>query len=83
MRVFWGVPLALLALSACGVNQQITPTMGTVCEVPRPQVCTMEYAPVCGVLIAGGERDFSSDCNACANDAVASYRTDPCSSEEK
>jgi hypothetical protein len=25
----------------------------TVCEEPRPQVCTMDYRPVCGTLAEG------------------------------
>lgn len=50
----------------------------TVCPEPRPQVCTMEYDPACGVLIKGGRKQYSSPCNACADDAVASYQAGPC-----
>jgi hypothetical protein len=83
MRAFWSAAVVLLALTACGINQQPTPSLVTLCEIPRPQVCTMEYAPVCGSLIADGKKEFSSGCNACANDAVASYISGPCASDER
>ena len=50
----------------------------TRCPDVRPQVCTMEYAPVCAQLAGGGTREYSSGCNACADDAVAAYATGPC-----
>ena len=48
------------------------------CDPPRQKVCTMEYRPVCGDLSSGEKQDFSSPCNACANDEVASYSLGPC-----
>lgn len=77
MRAIWTIPLVVV-LSSCGINQQPTPSMVTQCEVPRPQVCTMEYAPVCANLVAGGTKEHSSGCNACANDAVSGYLPGPC-----
>ena len=73
------VAVAVLVLTAC-VN---TPTPepeapGTQCVDPRPQVCTMEYNPVCATLMAGGTKQYSSGCNACADDAVSSYLPGPC-----
>ena len=82
MGMKWALPLVMLGLTACGFNRQPTPTLVTQCESPRPQVCTMEYAPVCAELVAGINRDYSSGCNACADDAVASYRTGPCPTDE-
>jgi hypothetical protein len=38
----------------------------------------MEYAPVCADLVAGGSRQYSSACNACADDAVAGYLNGDC-----
>ncbi len=49
-----------------------------VCNDPRPRVCTMEYRPVCAQLIAGGERELASKCNACADVTVASYIPQSC-----
>jgi hypothetical protein len=40
----------------------------------------MEYAPVCATLVKGGTADYSSGCNACADDAVSSYEQGQCDS---
>ena len=83
MRGVWSLSLAaVLLLSACGINQQPPPSMVTQCEVPRPQVCTMEYAPVCANQVAGATKEYSSGCNACADDAVAGYLPGPCPHDE-
>lgn len=80
MRTVWAV-IAVLALGACAtppVQQPATSSPLTQCSEPRPQVCTMEYAPACARLISGGNREYASACNACADDAVAAYRPGPC-----
>ena len=76
MRRACGI-ITLLLLSACASQQQPTGSM-TQCTEPRPQVCTMEYAPVCAALNAGGSREYSSACNACADDAVTGYADGAC-----
>lgn len=64
--------VALLA-GACANTPEVTQ-----CPESRPQICTMEYNPACGQLIAGGARDYSSPCNACADDTVAAYTEGAC-----
>ena len=78
MRSLGGLCLLLL-LSGCLVQPAPTPSLLTQCSQPRPQVCTMEYAPVCARLNAGGKKDYASACNACADDAVSSYLAGTCS----
>jgi hypothetical protein len=69
--------VTLLFLAGCATQQ--TETSATVqCTAPRAQVCTMEYAPTCAELIAGGNKEYSSPCNACADDGVAGYVAGPC-----
>jgi hypothetical protein len=69
---------ALLALVGC-TNPAPPPTSALIpCTDPRPQVCTMEYAPACGELAAGGQREYASGCNACAASEVTGYRMGPC-----
>ena len=68
----------LLLLFLAGCQTQPTPSLVTLCSNPRPQVCTMEYAPVCADLAAGGRKTYSSACNACADDAVTSYLRGEC-----
>lgn len=79
MRVLL-IGLIALALTACGSKPTAEPSVvsGTQCSGPRPQVCTMEYNPVCATLVAGGSKQYASPCNACADDAVAAYQMGAC-----
>ena len=69
---------ALLLTVIAGCQTGPAPTLVTQCTDPRPQVCTMEYAPVCAALVAGGRKQYSSACNACADDAVSGYLNGEC-----
>ncbi|MCM2678850.1 lipoprotein [Echinimonas agarilytica] len=43
-----------------------------MCPEVRPEICTMEYAPVDGVDANGNLAEYSNSCGACANpDVVA------------
>lgn len=68
----------LLVLGLAGCETQPTPSLVTQCAAERPQVCTMEYNPVCGQLAAGGSKTYSSPCNACADDTVSGYLAGEC-----
>ena len=73
------VPVLAAALFAAGcATRPETPPLVTLCDATRPQVCTMEYDPVCAQLIAGGRRTYSSPCNACADDAVSGFLRGAC-----
>lgn len=63
----------ILLLAACALPGEIpSPAVATACVAPRPEVCTMEYRPVCGLLEAGSRRTYSNACSACADlEAVA------------
>lgn len=77
MRIVWLGP-AVLILAACATPPAPEPVLLTQCPPVRPQVCTMEYAPVCADMIAGGRKLYSSPCNACADDNVAAYLEGVC-----
>lgn len=53
----------------------------TSCEGPRPQVCTMIFAPVCATRADGNLETYASGCNACADDQVSSYLNGACEDE--
>lgn len=75
-------------LTACGfggrsepapvVNASAGTAGATACSEPRPQVCTMEWAPVCATTLAGASKQYASSCNACADDQVTGYRNGEC-----
>lgn len=83
MRFAWLI--AVLILAGCSStgrqpepgSDQVLPPL-EACVDPRPEVCTLEYAPVCADLSAGGRREYASGCNACSDSAVAGYRNGPC-----
>ncbi len=49
-----------------------------ICTDPRPQICTLEYMPVCATLNNKVTKTFASACSACANKKVISYKPDDC-----
>jgi hypothetical protein len=74
MRNF-GLVVVLLMLGACA-GRDTLPLVE--CTSPRPQVCTMEYAPVCAQVDRDELKEYSSACNACADDVVAGYVPGAC-----
>ncbi|HEY7609223.1 MAG TPA: hypothetical protein VIF14_08325 [Alphaproteobacteria bacterium] len=56
-----------------------TPPLGQVtCTVPRPQMCTQVYQPVCATRRDGTRRTYSNACMACADASVVSHVPGPC-----
>ena len=49
-----------------------------VCKDPRPQMCTMDYRPVCGTTISGEKKTYSNGCSACSDLSVLSYVPGEC-----
>ena len=41
-----------------------------LCTDPRPEICTQNYAPVCGVHADGSRSTYSNGCTACSNPEV-------------
>lgn len=74
MRRSW-VFIALGLLSACASQ----PVDMISCPEPRPELCTMEFAPTCAVLARGKRKEFASPCTACADELVTGYVSGGCS----
>ena len=86
MRVAWVAVLLVLTGCAATANRPgpaapLASDPITPCSDPRPELCTMQYAPACGSLVDGGFRTYASGCNACSDPAVAGYQQGPCSEE--
>ena len=48
------------------------------CTDPRPQVCTMDYTPVCGVRVDQTSKTYSNGCSACSDSEVVGYQEGAC-----
>ena len=49
-----------------------------LCTDPRPEICTMEYDPVCGLLNDGDQGEYANKCSACSDIQVEGYVPGPC-----
>jgi len=50
----------------------------TICAEPRPQICTMDYQPVCAQLENGTFKTYSNGCMACSDTLVIGHREGAC-----
>lgn len=87
--------ISILMIGSCSHHAQKTPSnmpVYTACKEPRPEICTMEYAPVCANIKPGTQCEkapcsgknhitYSNGCSACADIGVQSYQVGPCQDE--
>jgi hypothetical protein len=50
----------------------------TDCSDPRPEMCTRQYDPVCGLRRDGSTRTYGNACTACSDAEVVSHRPGAC-----
>ena len=62
-----------LQTHAVSENQNFIP-----CPDKRPEVCTMQYDPVCATLTDKMQKTFSNACTACAEEQVTGYIKGSC-----
>jgi hypothetical protein len=71
-----------VVLTACagGGEAQQSPRqlLETECREPRPEVCTFQYQPVCGLTEGGKWKTFSNGCQACSEAGVIGHRDGAC-----
>ncbi len=85
------VLLAISMLFACSTHQSEPEQerQQTQCPEQRPQICTMDYQPVCATRDTGvrcittpcpssEQKTYSNGCSACTDPAVVSYITGEC-----
>ena len=70
--------LAIAGCAAPAANQPAPAAGATVCEDPRPEVCTMDYRPVCATLKDGSSKTYSNGCGACSDANVNSWIEGEC-----
>ena len=65
-----------------GAQPLATPTEApaptTACSEPRPQICTMDYRPVCGQHDDGSTGTYSNGCGACSEPSVVGHSPGAC-----
>ena len=76
VRSILGLMVVVLG-SACQSAPE-RPSDLTDCPGARPQVCSMIYAPVCGMDKEGQFTTYSSDCTACSHEEVIGYQQGEC-----
>lgn len=68
------VPLLATACKPDAARQNLD----VVCKDPRPEMCTMNYLPVCGISSDNSEKTYSNGCTACSHPEVIGYRKGAC-----
>lgn len=71
----------LWATTACVAPEPVEPKVLSAddlvtCTEPRPQICTMQYDPVCARIGEGDKaqwKTYASDCSACSDPEVTAY----------
>jgi hypothetical protein len=91
-RLLYSAFALAAALSGCaapGTLEADLPPKMTECPNPRPEMCTREYAPVCGAVLTGVQcvtspcsstvhQTFGNKCDACANPQTVGYMDGAC-----
>lgn len=73
----------VVGAGVCAQAQQAPPVKPPAglksCTDPRPEVCTKEFMPACGVRRDGTRMTNSNACMACMDANVIAYLPGPCS----
>ncbi len=77
MNVKYSLCFIVLFVSACQSAPE-KPINFTDCPGARPQVCTMNYDPVCAMDQEGQFTTNSNACTACSHEEVIGYQQGSC-----
>ncbi len=68
----------LFMMSKAELADESLPVAGGPCADPRPQMCTRDYRPACGLRKDGGRRTYGNACSACADPDVTTQSAGAC-----
>ncbi len=68
----------LFRMTQAELADESLPVAGGACASPRPQICTMDFRPACGVRRDGTRKTYSNACSACADSDVESQAAGAC-----
>jgi cytochrome c5 len=69
--------LLILLMAGCSNNKTTDPAL-QLCEEPRPEMCTMQYDPVCGQRQDDSRETYSTGCTACSDASVKGWLPGEC-----
>ena len=90
LRLAWPALATLVLMSACATRQaQQIPASAVPCSDPRPEICTMDYTPVCATRDNGRRcltlpcestetATYSNACSACSDPRVIYHLPGEC-----
>ncbi len=79
MKWISGIFFGLFMLTICWADGvQTTAVEHNICPQQRPQLCTMDYQPVCAQTQDKTNKTYANGCNACAEQQVVSYSLGAC-----
>ena len=79
------IVLFFLLATASGCTSADTKAELSICTDPRPEICTMDYTPVCGLQTVSGTeqwKTYSNACSACSDPSVSGYIENACTAED-
>ena len=58
--------------------EESLPVAGGACADPRPQMCTRDYRPACGLRRDGSRKTYGNACSACSDPEVVTQAAGAC-----
>lgn len=68
----------LFRLTRAELAPESLPVAGGPCADPRPQMCTKDYRPACGLLRDGTRKTYGNACTACSDPQVVTQGAGAC-----
>jgi len=68
----------LFRMTQAELADESLPIAGGACASPRPQMCTRDFRPSCGLRRDGTRKTYDNACSACADGDVESQAAGAC-----
>ncbi|MBL6613507.1 MAG: hypothetical protein ISP45_05835 [Reyranella sp.] len=68
----------LFTMTRAELAPESLPVAGGPCADPRPQMCTRDYRPACGIRKDGSRQTYGNACSACADPQVTTQSAGAC-----
>jgi len=75
------VVVSFLSVAACAHDSDKNEKLVTYCKEPRPEICTMNYTPVCGLVEDKTVKTFGNACGACGDKKVSQHIPGECQAD--